>query len=258
MKTIVITGASSGIGLTTGEFLAQKGYKVYGLSRTIGNSSLIHYISCDVSDLEQVKNAFSQIDGDIDVIINNAGMGISGPVETAKPEDIDKILAVNLYGVIHVCQVGLLYLRKTKGKIINIGSVAGELSIPFQTFYSVTKAAVASFSEGLRNEVRPFHISVTTVMPGDTKTAFTQNRKKIDQPDLLYGERFLRSIAKMEVDEQKGKNPLSVANVIFRIIKRKHPPVKVTVGFEYKLIVFLKRLLPNRFVNWLVYMLYGR
>ncbi|MGD9604662.1 MAG: SDR family NAD(P)-dependent oxidoreductase [Bacilli bacterium] len=258
MKTIVITGVTSGIGLVTGEYLAKKGYKVYGLSRSIGSNPLITSLVCDVSNMEQVKNAFAQIDSPIDVIINNAGMGISGPVEMSPQEDISKIISTNLVGVINVCQVAIPYLRLTKGKIINIGSVAGELSIPFQTFYSMTKAAVASFSEGLNNELRPFSISVTTVMPGDTKTKFTQNRQKTNIDDEFYGLRFKRSIEKMEKDEQKGKNPLSVAKTIFHVIKRKKPPIKVVVGWEYRLIVFLKRFLPNRLVNWLIYQIYGR
>lgn len=258
MKTVVITGSSSGIGLVTSEYLAKKGYRVYGLSRTIIDHPLIKSISCDVSDLDQVKKAFALIDSPIDVVVNNAGMGISGPVEETPKEDISKIMAVNLMGVVNVCQVAIPFLRKTKGKIINLGSVAGELSIPFQTFYSVSKAAVASFSEGLNNELRPFNIKVTVVMPGDTKTGFTKNRQKTLINDEFYKERFKRSIEKMENDEQKGKNPLTVAKTILRIIRRKHPPLKVTVGWEYKLIVFIKRLLPNRFVNWILYQMYGK
>ena len=258
MKTIVITGASSGIGLVTGEYLAKQGYLVYGLSRTKGSSTLIKYLSCDVTDSEQVKSAFGQIKEPIDVVINNAGMVISGPVEFTPKEEIDQILSVNLMGVVNVCQEAIPRLRITKGKIINLGSIAGELAIPFQSFYSLVKAAVASFSEGLNNELRPFGIKVTVVLPGDTKTSFTQNRQKPKVIDELYARRFQRSLAKMEEDEQKGKNPLTVAKTISRIIKRKHPPLKVAVGWEYKLFVFLKRLLPTKFVNWLLYQLYGR
>jgi len=258
MKTVVLTGASSGIGLATGEYLAQNGYKVYGLSRTSGNSPLINFISCDVTDRLQVENAFKNIPEDIYAVINNAGMGISGPVELAEVDEIKKIFKVNVLGVINVCQIAIPYLRKTKGRIINIGSVAGEMTIPFQVFYSMSKAGVATVSEGLNMELKPFGIKVTMVMPGDTQTGFTKNREKTDNLDDLYKDRYLRSISKMEQDEQKGKSPLSVAKVIAKVLRRKHPPIKVTVGWEYKLLVFLKRLVSARALNNILYQMYAR
>ncbi len=258
MKTVVLTGASSGIGRATGEYLAQNGFKVYGLSRTSGNSPLISFIPCDVTDRLQVENAFKNIPEDIYAVINNAGMGISGPVELAEADEIKKIFKVNVLGVINVCQIAIPYLRKTKGRIINIGSVAGEMTIPFQVFYSMSKAGVATVSEGLNMELKPFGIKVTLVMPGDTRTGFTKNREKTDNLDELYKDRYLRSISKMEQDEQKGKSPLSVAKVIAKVLRKKHPPIKITVGWEYKLLVFLKRLVSARALNSILYQMYAR
>ncbi|HBP26127.1 MAG TPA: hypothetical protein DD618_04170 [Acholeplasmatales bacterium] len=258
MKTVVLTGASSGIGLATGEYLSQNGYKVYGLSRTSGNSPLINFIACDVTDRLQVENAFKSIPEDIFAVINNAGMGISGPVELAEENEIKKIFKVNVLGVINVCQIAIPYLRKTKGRIINIGSVAGEMTIPFQVFYSMSKAGVATISEGLNMELKPFGIKVTMVMPGDTKTGFTKNREKTNKLDNPYQDRYLRSISKMEQDEQKGKSPLTVAKVIAKVLQKKHPPIKVTVGWEYKLLIFLKRLVSARALNNILYQMYAR
>lgn len=257
MKTVVITGATSGIGLTTALYLVDKGYKVYGLSRRLGDNEKINYLSCDATDIKQVEAAFKQIDGDIDAVINNAGMGISGAVEYATSEDVKRIIDVNVVGVVNVCQVAIPYLRKTKGRIINIGSVAGDLTIPFQVFYSITKAAVNTLSEGLNMELRPFGIKVTTVLPGDTKTSFTSNRKKTEVVDEYYQDRIQKSVARMEKDEQQGKSPITVAKVIYKVLKKKNPPLKVTVGFEYKLIVFLRRILPNRLVNYILYKMYA-
>jgi len=257
MKTIIITGASSGIGLVTGEFLVSKGYKVYGLSRSKGTSQLINYIACDVTKKEQVEKAFNEVGEDIHAVINNAGIGISGAVEYATSEDIKKIIDVNLIGVVNVCQVAIPYLRKTKGRIVNIGSVAGDLTIPFQTFYSVTKSAVNILTEGLYMELKPFKIKVINVMPGDTKTSFTNNRQKTDVVDDLYQERIKKSIERMEKDEQHGKKPITVSKVIYKMLKKKRPPLKIAVGFEYKLFVFLKRLLPNRLVNYILYKMYA-
>ncbi|MCK9471795.1 MAG: SDR family NAD(P)-dependent oxidoreductase [Bacilli bacterium] len=256
-KVVVITGASSGIGKVCANYLYDKGYKVYGLNRTPIISEKIEYIKCDVTNEEDVKNAFLNIEEDIYAVINNAGMGISGAIEYATSEDVSRIIDVNIKGVINVCKYAIPRLRATKGKIINIGSVAGELTIPFQTFYSMSKVAVSTYTEGLRMELKPFGIKATTVLPGDTKSSFSKNRKKTEVVDELYKDRIERSISRMEKDEQSGKDPISVAKVIYKLLKRKNPPVKVTVGFIYKLFVFLKRILPSRLVNYILYKMYG-
>jgi short-subunit dehydrogenase len=256
-KVVVITGASSGIGKACANYLVDKGYTVYGLNRTPVESDKIKYLKCDVTDEEQVKKALSEIKEDIYAVINNAGMGISGAIEYASSEDIDRIIAVNIKGVINVCKYAIPRLRITKGKIINIGSVAGELTIPFQTFYSMSKVAVSTFSEGLSMELKPFGIKVTTVLPGDTKSEFSNNRKKTETIDDIYKDRIKRSIERMEKDEHNGKDPLSVAKVIAKVLKKKKPPLKVTVGFTYKLFVFLKRILPVKLVNYILYKMYG-
>lgn len=261
-KVIVITGASSGIGKATSIYLKDKGYIVYGLSRTKGDVEGVNYITCDVTKKETVIVAFQEIyerEKQIDGVINNAGIGVSGAIEYATSEELERIYAVNVFGVVNVCQVAIPYLRETKGKIINIGSVAGPLTIPFQAYYSMTKNSITSLSEALRMELHPFKIKVTTVLPGDTKTNFTKNRTapQIAQ-DEYYHDRILRSIKRMEKDEQNGVSPFKVSKVIFKVLKRKNPPVKVVVGFSYKLLVFLKRLLPDRFVLFLLYQLYGK
>ena len=257
MKTVVITGASSGIGLVTGEYLASKGYKVYGLSRSKGNTKAINYIACDVTDKSQVEAAFRQIPEDIDAVINNAGIGIGGAIEYTPTEDIEKIISVNIMGVVNVTQVALPYLRKTKGRIVNIGSVAGDMAIPFQAFYSLTKAGVGIFSEALNIEVRPFGVRSILVLPGDTKTSFTENRKKGVLEDEVYGKRIRKSLEKMEKDEIKGMPPVAVAKVVHKVLEKKNPPIRVTVGCGYKILVFLKRLVPSRFLNYVLYKLYG-
>lgn len=257
MKTVVITGASSGIGLVTGEFLSKKGYRVYGLSRTVGSGQGIQYIRCDITKKEEVQAAFKMIEGSVDAIINNAGIGISGPVEYTSSEDLNKILNVNLVGVVNVTQVAIPFLRKTKGRIINIGSVAGEIAIPFQAFYSFTKAGVQVLSEALNVELKPFGIKVTNVLPGDTKTSFTKNRQKNEIIDDLYKDRIVKSIQKMEKDEEQGMNPLRVSKVIEKVLRMKNPPLRITVGCSYKFLVFLKRFLPLKLVNYFVDKIYG-
>ncbi len=260
---IVITGASSGIGKETAQYFHSLGHQVIGVSRSIPQECTFDYIGCDVTKEAEVLSAVSQIEDKyhkIDVLVNCAGMGVSGAIEYTSYEDIKKIFEVNVYGVFLFSKAAICLLRKSsKPKIINVGSVAGDLIIPFQTFYSMTKASVHAFSEGLRMELKPFKIDVSCVLPGDTKTGFTKNR---EQPhvleDNLYHDRIKRSIKRMEHDEQNGKSPMTVVRVINRLVKQKSMPVKVTVGFEYKLFVFLKRVLPKRFENWILYVMYGK
>lgn len=262
MKVVVISGASSGIGLATAKFLSEKGFKVYGLSRRIVENQNFESVSCDMTNHEMVKQTFQNIfekEGKIDVLINNAGMGIAGAIEHTSEEDIKKQFDLNLFAVINSCKCIIPLMRKNGGgKIINISSVAGVIPIPFQTCYATTKAAIDMFSMSFGVEVEDFGIKVSVVMPGDTKTGFTENRIKNELlEDENYKDRISKSIKKMEQDEIKGKSPISVSKVIFKIINKKNPPAKVTVGFSYKLFVFMKRIVSRRFMLWVIKKLYG-
>lgn len=259
-KVVVITGATSGIGEATAKYFVSKGYKVYSLARHIKDLEGINYLSCDVTNPKSVNDAFQKIyeqEKQIDDVINNAGMGISGAFEFTKESDSNQIIDVNLKGVMNVNQAAIPFLKETKGRIVHIGSIAGELAIPFQTHYSVTKAAVHMLSESLGLELKPFGIKVCCVMPGDTKTGFTAARVKDLKMDG-YGDRIKHSIERMEADEQNGCQPIKVSKVIYKCVTKKHPPIKVAVGFNYKLFMILKRILPNKWVNRILYQLYGK
>ncbi|MDD2259096.1 MAG: SDR family NAD(P)-dependent oxidoreductase [Bacilli bacterium] len=261
MKVIVITGATSGIGGVTANYLAERGNVVYSLSRTIRENNSIKYLACDVTIKNQVIEAINKIidsEGRIDVIINNAGMGISGALEFNSTKEINHIIDVNINGIVNMVQVSLPFLRKTKGKIINIGSVASIIPIPFQSFYSITKSGVLKLSETLAMEVKPFGIKVSCVLPGDTKTEFTKNRKKEVLGDDIYQNRINRSVSKMEKDELNGMDPIRVTKVIEKIINRKNPKVIKAVGFNYKVLLFLYKILPSRVAFWVLYKLYAK
>lgn len=261
MKVIVVTGASSGIGLSIAQFLSQKGHKVYGISRSKIHEKNIKGIQADVTNIDQLIEAYQEIfdiEGRIDILINNAGMGISGSIEDTSAEDATYLMNVNFMGVFNSTKVILPFMRESGGgKIFNMSSVAAKLSIPFQAFYSSSKAAINAFSEALANEVSPFGIQVCAIMPGDIKTGFTKNRKKnvIDSP--VYGERVDKSVSVMEKDEQNGMDPEIAAKVINKLISKRRIPLYKTIGFKYKLIVFLAKLLPAKLVNKLVGSIYG-
>lgn len=258
-KVVVITGASSGIGLETANLFAKNGYKVYGIARNEYLCENFYCYECDVTNAQKVKEVLSEIyekENQIDILINNAGMGISGAIEYLSEEDFNKIFNVNVKGVIMTSSLAIPYLRASKGKIINTSSVASVVPIPFQACYSATKSAVESFSFALSQELKSQGINVTCVRPGDTKTGFTKNRVKTEVENEIYGKKITKSVQKMEKDEQNGKSPITVAKVMLKVAKRKNPPPVCTVGFGYKCICVLAKFLPQRFINFIVGKLY--
>lgn len=258
---IIITGANSGIGLATANYLIEKGNIVYGIDK---NATQTHFpiYACDITKVDAVTDIVKEIndkEGRIDVLINNAGFGISGAIEYSDANEVQKIFDVNVVALINMCKIVTPYMRKNKsGKIINISSVACEIPIPFQACYSASKSAVLSFSMAFRQEVQDFGIKVSAVLPGDTKTGFTSARLKTGVvDDDAYGTRITKSIARMEKDEQGGMSPLSVSKVIHKLIKVKNPAPMKTVGFSYKLVMFLSKILPKRTMLWIVKKIYG-
>lgn len=260
-KTVLISGASSGIGLEIANTMLKDGCNVIGLSRKKPSNIDYPYYECDLSNSETIKTITKEIVKDypeIDVLINCAGVGTGGAIEEISYKDLKWVYEVNLFGTIELTKGLLPSLKKaSKSKIVNIGSVAGAITIPYQTSYSMSKASLQVLSEGLRIELKQFNIAVTTVMPGDTKTNFTSNRKTILNEESPYYKNVKRSLEKMEKDEQKGVPASKVVNTVKHVIKRKNPPVQVVVGFDYKLLVFLSRILPKKLVEYIVSKMYG-
>jgi len=260
-KVYVITGASSGIGLSIARLALSKGYVVYNLSRKPADFEGIENITCDVTKPELVTQALETVyqkSGRIDCVINNAGMGISGPAELEPQTDVDRIIDVNFKGAIDVARKSIKYLRQSQGVLVNIGSAGGEFALPFQAYYSATKLGLQAFSMALKNEVRPFGVRVTCALPGDTKTAFTKNRIKTEALNSDYADRVTRSVGKMERDEQRGLDPNKVASAIFRLSLSRNPPATRTIGVNYKFLRFIKRLVPERFLTFVLYRMYGK
>ena len=258
-KVVVVTGASAGIGKATAEFFAARGAKVVCLARRKVDG--MESISTDVTDREAVKTAIDAIvaeHGRIDVLVNNAGMGISGTVEDTDPTAVRKIFELNFFGLLNVIQTVLPVMRaQGGGTIVNVSSVAGKLAIPFQSFYSATKAAVSSLTAALRAEVAPFGIKVTSVLPGDVKTDFTAAREKNSYDNPAYGERVRHAVEAMERDEQNGMSPSVIARDIYRLAASKNPPVGKVGGAKYAFLTGIAKCLPERAVCYLLGKLYG-
>ena len=259
-RVCVLTGGSGGIGKATARLLVQNGFTVYELSRTGAEADGIRHITADVTEPEQVKAAVAQViaeEGQLDLLVNNAGFGISGAIEFTDPKDAFAQLNVNFFGTLHCIQAVLPIMRAQKsGHIVNISSVAAPIAIPFQAFYSATKAATNSLTLALRNEVKPFGVKACAILPGDVKTGFTAARKKSCAGADVYGEAVDRAVAVMERDEENGMPPELVAKAVLRAANAKHPKAYYTVGLQYQVFVLLAKILPATWTNALVGMIY--
>jgi len=260
-RVVLISGASSGIGLRLANKMNNDGYTVIGLSRKKPSNISFKYYECDLTNTELIKSVSNQIITaykTIDILINCAGVGTGGAVEEISDEDLKWVYNVNLFGTVELIRNILPALKtSSNAKIINIGSVAGEITIPYQTSYSMSKSSVQRLTEGLRIELKQFNIDACTVLPGDTKTDFTSNRKTILKEHSPYKENVERSVAKMEKDEQNGVSPDKVVKVIYKVIKRQRMPIQIVVGLDYKFLVFLSRVLPRRLVEFIITKMYG-
>ena len=254
-RTVVITGASSGIGKATAALFAQNGCRVYDLSRSGGSTKDVTHISADVTKPETLREAMAAIvkeTGRVDVLVSCAGMGVSGPVEFIPEADMKRQFEVNLFGTVNAVQAALPYMRQARaGHILCVSSVAAVYAIPFQAYYSASKAAINAFVAALRNEVKPFGVTVTAVMPGDISTGFTAARQKTVLGEDAYPH-ARTSVEKMEKDEINGMPPEAVAKLLYKLANKKNPAPLYTVGLSYKALVFLSRLFPASFANKIV------
>ncbi|MDD6209005.1 MAG: SDR family oxidoreductase [Bacteroidales bacterium] len=265
-KVILITGASSGFGLVTANFLSEKGYIVYGTSRNPKESfnNNVRMLKMDVTDRTSVDAAISILLSEqdrIDVVINNAGMGICGALELATPEEIKIQMDTNFIGTVNVCNSVIPTMRAVgKGKIINISSIGGVLGIPFQGFYSASKFAIEGYSETLSLELRPFGIKVCLVEPGDFSTGFTDHRKIsfLTSQSEFYGKTFNRTLKIIEKEERNGGNPIQLAKALYRIIEKKHPRFRYKVGgFLQIAFAGAKAIIPDRIYQFMLCIYYS-
>lgn len=258
----VVTGGSSGIGRATALSLKDKGCTVYELSRRDHPPQGVIHLTADITDEAQVRAAIGEIldrEGKIDILVNNAGFGISGAAEMTASADAHAQLELNLFGMDNVTRAVLPHMRRQKcGRIVCVSSVAGILPIPFQLWYSVSKSAIASYVLALQNEIRPYGVTVCAVMPGDIATGFTDARKKSGSGDDAYGGRIERSVAVMEKDERTGMSPDKAGAYIAKLALQKRSRPLKAIGFSYKAVAVLAKLLPRRFSNYLVGKIYAK
>lgn len=258
-RIVLITGASSGIGLAAAGEFVRNGDVVYSLSRTAPQNAAVRFIKTDVTSEAEVNAAVDAVLAEqkrIDVLVLNAGFGISGAVEFTNETDAKKQLDVCFFGVFRAAKAALPAIRASKGAMLFISSVAGSIPIPFQTFYSAAKAAINALVLGLRSELRGTGVRVAALLPGDVKTGFTAVREKCDAGADLYPA-MRRSVASMERSEQGGMDPARIGKKLVALSKQRRPKPFCTVGFVYKTLLVLGKVLPARLVSCIVGLIYA-
>lgn len=260
-KVVLITGGSSGIGKSIGLYLQSKGHKVYGTSRNL--SKYPDFKSFELLELEvtvptSIRSAVQQIldkEGRLDVLINNAGVGITGPIEETPHKEILKAFDINFNGPLHLAKAVLPQMRLQKsGLIINITSIAGGMGLPYRGIYCATKGAMDLVTEALRMEVKDFGIQITTVAPGDFATNIAAGRYHAPiENQSPYSKPYGKTLQMINEDVDTANDPILVAKKVLEIINTAKPKVHYKVGDPLqKLSLFLKRILPDKFYEKLM------
>ncbi|PIB39009.1 SDR family oxidoreductase [Maribacter sp. 4G9] len=253
-KIVLITGGSSGIGKSIGNFLTKHGFKVYGTTRDLKkypNFEGFELLEMDVRNPESVNNAIDELlnkVGRLDVLINNAGVGITGPLEETPNNEIMNAHETNFMGPLNLIKASLPQMRKQKsGLIINITSIAGYMGLPYRGIYSATKGALELITESLRMETKDFGIECTCLAPGDFATNIAAGRYHAPVAnDSPYRESYEKTLNTIDEDVDKGGDPEEVAKKVLQIINTKKPKVHYKVGaFMQKVSTTLKSILPD-------------
>ena len=259
-KVAVISGATKGIGLACANMFSKEGYKVYCLSHNQPENYEYEFIKCDVTNEEDVKNAFDIINKKelfVDVVLCNAGKGIGGPLENTQLDVAKNLFDVNFFGAFNLAKAFIPKFKQQKfGKILFMSSVGSIFPLPFQAFYSASKSALETMANAWRIELAPFNIQVGCILPGDTKTSFTQSRQNY-VGDETYNQRDVKSLKRMEKDEINGMSPNKIANKVSKVISKKKVPARTIVGGKYKIFAFLNKILPQKLILWIVGKIYG-
>lgn len=249
-RVVWLTGASSGIGAAAMAALSEAGYKVYGTSRSGQGKNMLRMDVRDEQSVASARDAILRAEGRIDIVINCAGVGIAGPVENTSPEEAEAQFDTNVWGVMRVVGAALPVMRAQKsGLVVNVGSIAGLVPLPFQGLYSASKYALEAITGCLRQELRPFGVRVTMVEPGDCRTGFTAARRGVEHLDEAYRQDYQYALAQMVKDEEGGMDPRILAKCILRVVRRKNPAFHNYCGLKYHALMVLVKLCPARLME---------
>jgi len=253
--SVLVTGASSGIGAATADLLAARGFAVCGTSRDPERAAQraphIAWVAMDVRDDASVREGVSRaIDrrGGLDALVCNAGVGIFGSIEEVPLAAAREQFETNWFGTLRVLREALPALRRARSaRIAIVGSLAGRAPIPFQAHYSASKAALDSLALALHNELHDTRVRVSLIEPGDIRTAFNDATDFDLVRDSNYGERAARCREVIEQSLARAPGPELVARVILRSLTARRPRLRYAVGPDARLVSFARRWLPERF-----------
>ncbi len=251
----LVTGASSGIGRITALALAQAGYRVFGTSRKAVRApgDGITMLICDVTDDASVQNMVAELlkqAGRIDLLVNNAGIGLLGGAEESSAAQAHALFDVNVFGLLRVTNAVLPAMRRqNKGRIINMSSILGLVPAPYNALYASTKHAVEGYSESLDHELRTAGIRVVLVVPGTTRTSFEENITRPDRSLPQYDAQRSRAEALMRTWIQHGDAPEVVADAVVKAALVTNPKRRYTAGEQATRVRFLRRFLPESMVD---------
>jgi len=247
-QTILITGASSGVGHETARLLAERGYKVFGTSRKSQPADMhpnVEMLKLDVRSEDDVRTCVEAA-GRIDVLVNNAGFELAGAIEETSIEELAAQFETNFFGVARMIKAVLPAMRQRRqGRIINVSSLATVAPIPFMAGYSASKSALEAYTESLRHEVRPFNIHVSMVEPGFLKTSMMEHRQVARTQVSDYDRWRRRAFAAISAAEHRGPGPDLVAQTIQHIVESQKPRLRYMTGRQASVVSRLQRWLPE-------------
>ena len=269
-QTVLITGASAGIGKITCLYLAEKGYTVIGTSRASSRLGdlyseadqrgvTVHGLELDINSDAEVQRVMPEVFnqfGEIHALVNNAGYGLWGPLEIVSIDEMKTLFETNVFAVLRMTQMVLpAMIERRAGKIVNISSVLGRLAIPFNGAYASSKYALEGLSESMNHEVSPFGVHVALVEPGLFETEFQRSQvraQRADDPNLAYAPYVQRYNDRHQTFDKLASDPVKVAKVIHKIIRSRRPALRHPVGLESHAGIMGTRLLPGRLFQWML------
>ncbi|MGB7739064.1 MAG: SDR family oxidoreductase [Steroidobacteraceae bacterium] len=260
-KVVLVTGASSGFGQAIAAELQPRGHRVFGTTRrpSAAAPSGCTLVTMDVDDEASVTAGVAEVlqqAGRIDVLVNNAGFGFAGAIEDTTVEEARRQFETNFFGMHRACRAVLPQMRAHRsGRIVNMSSLGGLVSVPFQAMYCASKFAVEAYTEALRMEVRPFGIQIAMVEPGDFATRFTTNRlmTAASSAQSPYAERCARAVRRMGEDEASNPDVAPVVRAVVQAIEARRPRLRYPAANALqRTLVALRPVLPQRLFEYLI------
>jgi NAD(P)-dependent dehydrogenase (short-subunit alcohol dehydrogenase family) len=273
-KVVLVTGASSGLGLAVATHLSEMGYTVYAGARSFKNEgkdqiavsskekhNKVYLDVTNQDSVDEVLNTIMKYEGRLDILVNCAAHLVLGAIEDTTIDEYRGVLETNLLGTLRMCQGVVPIMRKQgEGRIINFSSLNGLMATPFQGAYVSSKFAIEGMTECLSLEVKDFGIKVTLIEPGDHRSGsknYRPHAKKADLKTSAYNDRYIRVTNKYAHDEENGGYPEKLAEVVYKITKKKNPNLRYVVGtFGENISVILKRILPARIAEMIMSQVY--